>query len=38
MRIDNYFAGASHNADKRGYSLVQDLLAGKHELLRQGIV
>src|SRR5216110_1596250 len=38
MRIDNYFAGASHNADKRGYALVQDLLAGKHELLRQGIV
>ncbi len=38
MRIDNYFAGASRNADKRGYALVQDLLAGKHELLRQGIV
>jgi hypothetical protein len=38
MRIDNYFAGASRNADKRGYSLVQDLLAGKHALLREGIV
>ena len=38
MRIDNHFAGTSRNADKRGYALVQDLLAGKHELLRQGIV
>jgi len=38
MRIDHYFAGAARNADKRGYDLVQDLLAGKHELLRQGIV
>jgi len=24
--------------DRRGYALVQDLLAGKHELLRDGIV
>jgi hypothetical protein len=24
--------------DKRGYALVQDLLAGKHQLLRRGIV
>src|SRR3954470_21278355 len=38
MRIDHHFAGAARNADKRGYDLVQDLLAGKHELLRQGIV
>jgi hypothetical protein len=38
MRIDHHFAGAARNADKRGYNLVQDLLAGKHELLRQGIV
>src|SRR5438552_2568214 len=38
MRIEHHFAGTSRNADKRGYSLVQDLLAGKHELLRQGIV
>jgi len=29
---------AARNADKRGYNLVQDLLAGKHEMLRQGIV
>jgi len=26
------------NVDKRGYALVQDLLDGKHELLRDGIV
>jgi alkylation response protein AidB-like acyl-CoA dehydrogenase len=37
-RIDHYFAGARGNADKRGYQLTQDLLAGKHELLRSGIV
>jgi alkylation response protein AidB-like acyl-CoA dehydrogenase len=38
MRIDHHFAGITRNADKRGYDLVQDLLAGKHELLRQGVV
>jgi alkylation response protein AidB-like acyl-CoA dehydrogenase len=38
MRIDHHFAGATRNVDKRGYALVQDLLAGKHELLRNGIV
>jgi hypothetical protein len=38
MRIDHYFAGTSRNADKRGYALVQDLLGGKHALLRDGIV
>ena len=38
MRIDNYFAGVSHNPDKRGYNLVQDLMAGKHASLRDGIV
>jgi hypothetical protein len=38
MRIDHHFAGTARNADKRGYNLVQDLLAGKHQLLRQGIV
>jgi alkylation response protein AidB-like acyl-CoA dehydrogenase len=38
MRIDHHFAGTARNADKRGFDLVQDLLAGKHELLRQGIV
>src|SRR5436309_5886910 len=38
MRIDNYFAGTARNVDKRGYDLVQELLAGKHALLRDGIV
>jgi len=38
MRIDHHFAGTARNADKCGYDLVQDLLAGKHELLRQGMV
>jgi alkylation response protein AidB-like acyl-CoA dehydrogenase len=38
MRIDHHFAGTMRNADKRGYALVQDLLAGKHELLGDGIV
>jgi hypothetical protein len=37
-RIDHHFAGTMRNVDRRGYALVQDLLAGKHELLRQGIV
>ena len=38
MRIDHHFAGTSGNVDKRGYNLVQDLLAGKHAMLRDGIV
>ncbi|PYI74299.1 MAG: DNA polymerase II [Verrucomicrobia bacterium] len=38
MRIDHHFAGTGRNADRRGYDLVQDLLAGKHELLREGMV
>lgn len=37
-RIDHHFAGTSKNADARGYALVQELLAGKHEELRGGIV
>ena len=37
-RIDNYFAGARRNVDKRGYQLTQELLAGKHPTLRDGIV
>jgi alkylation response protein AidB-like acyl-CoA dehydrogenase len=37
-RIDHYFAGARRNADKRGYQLTQELLAGKHSSLREGIV
>src|SRR3954449_13612725 len=38
MRIDHHFAGTSDNADKAGYALTQELLAGKHEDLRRGIV
>jgi hypothetical protein len=38
MRIDHHFAGTQCNVDKRGYKLVQDLLAGKHAMLRDGIV
>src|SRR5437879_5326755 len=37
-RIDNYFAGTNRNVDKRGYQLTQELLAGKHSSLREGIV
>jgi alkylation response protein AidB-like acyl-CoA dehydrogenase len=38
MRIDNHFAGTRCNVDKRGYDLVQNLLAGKHGFLSKGIV
>jgi alkylation response protein AidB-like acyl-CoA dehydrogenase len=38
MRIDNYFAGTRRNVDKRGYQVTQELLAGKHSTLRDGIV
>ena len=37
-RIDHHFSGTSNNADKLGYDLTQELLAGKHENLRRGIV
>lgn len=38
MRIDTHFAGIAQNADRAGYDLTQELLAGKHESLRRGIV
>src|SRR5882757_5633632 len=38
MRIDHHFAEASRNADRAGYDLTQELLAGKHEGFRKGIV
>jgi len=38
LRVDIHFAGTRRNADKRGYQLTQDLLAGKHAMLRDGIV
>src|SRR2546421_5910422 len=37
-KIDSYFAGTRRNVDKRGYQLTQELLAGKHSSLREGIV
>jgi alkylation response protein AidB-like acyl-CoA dehydrogenase len=37
-RIDHQFAGAAENVDKRGYQLTQELMAGKHSSLREGIV
>jgi hypothetical protein len=37
-RIEHHFAGTHRNVDARGYQLVQDLMAGKHEELRTGIV
>ena len=37
-RIDNYFAGARRNVDKRGSQLTQEVLAGKHASLRDGLV
>ena len=38
MRISQHFAGTTRNADRRGYNLTQELLAGKHQGLRSGIV
>src|SRR6202171_2758940 len=38
LRIDHHFAGTSKNADRRGYDLTQELLAGKHGWLQGGIV
>ncbi|MEO6507107.1 MAG: acyl-CoA dehydrogenase family protein, partial [Chthoniobacterales bacterium] len=38
MRIDAHFAGVSQNADKAGYDLTQELMAGKHADLGKGIV
>jgi len=38
MRIDHHFAGTSRNTDRAGYDLTQELLAGKHTDLGEGIV
>ena len=37
-RIDHYFAGTAENVDKSGYQLTQELMAGKHAGLRDGMV
>jgi hypothetical protein len=38
MRIDHHFAGTTRNADKRAFELTQELMAGKHQHMEQGIV
>jgi alkylation response protein AidB-like acyl-CoA dehydrogenase len=38
LRIEHHFAGTRRNADRSGYRLTQEVLAGKHESLRRGIV
>jgi alkylation response protein AidB-like acyl-CoA dehydrogenase len=38
MRIDHHFAGTARNVDRLGHQLTQDLMAGKHAQLREGIV
>src|SRR4051812_2560772 len=38
LRIDHHFAGTAENVDKRAYDLTQELMAGKHQHLGQGIV
>ena len=38
LRVEHHFSGTQHNADRSGYDLTQELLAGKHSELRGGIV
>jgi len=38
LRIERHFAGLRHNADRQGYRLAQDVLAGKHDWLEEGTV
>ncbi len=38
MRVSAHFAGVSENADRAGYDLTQELMAGQHASLREGIV
>ncbi len=38
LRIDHHFAGTAENVDKRAFDLTQELMAGKHQSLSQGIV
>ncbi|MDQ2918628.1 MAG: DNA polymerase II, partial [Verrucomicrobiota bacterium] len=38
LRIDHHFAGTAENVDKRAYDLTQELMDGKHDSLRAGIV
>src|SRR5437899_11947815 len=38
IRIDHHFAGTARNADRAGYDLTHELLAGKHADMGKGIV
>jgi hypothetical protein len=38
MRVNTHFDGISENADRAGYDLTQELMAGKHADLQRGIV
>jgi len=38
LRIERNFAGLRHNADRQGYRLAQEVLAGKHNGLEVGTV
>jgi alkylation response protein AidB-like acyl-CoA dehydrogenase len=38
LRIERNFVGLRHNADRQGYRLAQDVLAGKHDWLSEGSV
>ncbi len=38
LRIDQNFFGISHNADQQGYELAQQVLAGDHRWLEDGMV
>ncbi len=38
LRIERHFAGLRHNADRQGYRLAQEVLAGKHDWLEEGTV
>jgi len=38
LRIERNFAGLRHNADRQGYRVAQEVLAGKHNWLEEGTV
>ena len=38
LRIDGNFRGVGHNADQQGYELAQQIVAGEHTWLEQGIL
>ena len=38
LRIAQNFTGVSHNSDQHGYDLAQEIIAGEHTWLEQGIL